>query len=294
MEEEDFTVQNPYEGLSRLGKHAHSLGEFLQADVTPHLSIYTTNKLTKTFVLSGGYCNGISHFKIEHNLPLEIINNPDLDLTDEFISVDYDFYEESKGREFVAFDSEKIQIGLKPWEKLDKYFICSNIRYATPIDKFEKVEEDILNKEISLGDFKDYLKDFGIAEVWRSHRPIVDRNIPNNDLWRELLVGINNASKQDYLHAGEILSNYIQNRIEGRENFYCDPRTMLEKSLDKPYLKKITPRDLRGMHIFFSESFFYSHKVAPVYFDYSNSSVHLARNDINDIYLDCILDLKDY
>ncbi|MCK4784032.1 MAG: hypothetical protein KAV87_09795, partial [Desulfobacteraceae bacterium] len=183
------TNVNVQEGLNELVDEAYSMRQNLDAIVeTPVLEdgteLFSTFLDSKTMNLYGDVKQDSRHrFKIDHAFDLSKIINAGVN-SDGSISIDEHTYKQSQGTEFIIISGKDIK--------------GTTTEYAIRTDKYEKIREQ-LNK----GRYE--AKEIEKAGGFKINESLKPEEISTHDGWKELAVGKNNASEQDYEKASKFL-----------------------------------------------------------------------------------------
>lgn len=205
---------------------------------------------SKTMFLTGGRNEDKrKRFKIDHDYNLSSIVDKKVD-SNGSISIDEDIYNASEGTEYIVIEKGEIDVAKSDYAiRADKYELLkgkmgdlvtkweglyskmekregqiatqmSEIKGKLTIEKKEKERKllngqlDNLNKELgSLSDELDQLlEQAGLFQIGYRLKATV---VPRHDLWKEMYVKKNKATKQDYREASIFLKdNYVPDAQE--------------------------------------------------------------------------------
>jgi len=184
-----LTTVNVQEGLKELLDKAYSIRQNLNARVeTPILEdgikLFDTFLYSKTMNLYGGVNEDNRHrFKIDNAFDLNKIINADINF-DSSIFIDEYTYLQSQGVEFIILHRNDIKE--------------ATAEYAIKTDKYEKIREQ-LNK----GNYSP--EEIEKAGGFKINEGLEPKKISTHDGWKELAVGKNKASYENYEEAFKFL-----------------------------------------------------------------------------------------
>jgi hypothetical protein len=183
-------LKNMQRGLRELVELTYSVRQNLRARVeTPVLEDGTDIRTgtwldSKTLILYGSVNRDKRHrFKIDHAFDLSKIVNSAVN-SDGSVSIDEETYTKSQGTEFIIIDKADVK--------------GAEVDYAIRADKYNNIREQ-LNK----GGYN--AEDLEKAGGFKIKVGLTPDEIPTHDGWRELAVGKNNASEEDYIEASQFL-----------------------------------------------------------------------------------------